>query len=141
MFWAAGLKHGLQRAGIHVIKEFEEIPPIMTEKHKVLQILVNLVRNTMQAGEGSSTPEKRLTIRVSQVAGRVRIAVADNGSGILPEHLSRIFAHGFTTKKDGHGFGLHGAALAAKEMGGSLAVQSEGPGRGATFTLELPMKG
>ena len=132
--------NGLQRNGIQVIKEFEEIPPIMTEKHKVLQILVNLVRNAMQACEGSSTPEKRLTIRVSLEAGRVRIAVADNGSGILPEHLSRIFAHGFTTKKEGHGFGLHGAALAAQEMGGSLAVQSEGPGRGATFTLELPMK-
>ena len=66
--------------------------------------------------------------------------MADNGNGIAPENLSRIFAHGFTTKKDGHGFGLHSAARAAKEMGGSLAVQSEGPGRGATFTLELPVK-
>ena len=105
----------------------------------VLQILVNLVRNAMQACEASSTQDKSLTIRVSQEAGRIRVAVADNGSGILPEHLPRIFAHGFTTKKDGHGFGLHSAALSAKEMGGSLAVQSDGPGQGATFTLELPM--
>jgi PAS domain S-box-containing protein len=133
--------NGLRRGGIQVTKEFAEVPPIMMEKHKVLQILVNLVRNAMQACETSVEQEKRLAIRVSQEAGRVRIAVADNGSGISPEHLSRIFAHGFTTKKDGHGFGLHGAARAAKEMGGSLAVQSEGPGRGATFTLELPMKG
>ena len=132
---------GLRRGGIQVSKEFEEVPPIMMEKHKVLQILVNLVRNAMQACEAAGGQEKRLTIRLSQEAGRVRIAVADNGSGILPEHLSRIFAHGFTTKKDGHGFGLHSAARAAKEMGGSLAVQSEGLGRGATFTLELPMKG
>jgi PAS domain S-box-containing protein len=133
--------NGLRRAGIQVSKEFGEVPPIMTEKHKVLQILVNLVRNAMQACEASASQEKRLTLRVSQEAGRVRIAVADNGGGILPENLSRIFAQGFTTKKDGHGFGLHSAALAAKEIGGSLAVQSEGPGRGATFTLELPMKG
>jgi signal transduction histidine kinase len=52
--------------------------------------------------------------------------------------LTRVFAHGFTTKKDGHGFGLHSAALTAKEMGGSLTVQSDGPGHGATFVLELP---
>ena len=69
----------------------------------------------------------------------VKIAVADNGIGIAPELLTRIFAHGFTTKTDGHGFGLHCAALAAKEMGGSLAARSPGVGQGATFTLELPI--
>jgi len=130
---------GLRNNGIQVIKEFEEIPPIMTEKHKVLQIVVNLVRNAIQACEGSSTPEKRLTIRVRQEADRVRLVVADNGSGILPENLPRVFAHGFTTKKDGHGFGLHSSAAAAKEMGGSLTVQSAGSGRGSTFALELPL--
>jgi signal transduction histidine kinase len=132
--------NGIQRRGIQVIKEFEEIPPTLIEKHQVLQILVNLVRNAIQALDGSGSPEKRLTLRASQHAGRIRISVADNGSGIQPENLCRIFAHGFTTRKDGHGFGLHAAARAAKEMGGSLGVQSEGPGRGATFTLELPMK-
>jgi PAS domain S-box-containing protein len=131
---------GLQRSGITVAKEFQDIPPIVVEKHKVLQIVVNLVRNAMQACEGPGISDKRLTIRLSQESGLVRIAVADTGSGISPENLSRIFTRGFTTKNDGHGFGLHGAALAAKEMGGSLTVQSDGPGRGATFTLQLPMK-
>jgi signal transduction histidine kinase len=70
--------------------------------------------------------------------GRIKISVSDNGVGIPPENLSRIFNHGFTTKKDGHGFGLHSGALAATEMGGALHVQSDGPGCGATFTLELP---
>jgi signal transduction histidine kinase len=60
-------------------------------------------------------------------------------SGFHQENLIRIFSHGFTTRKDGHGFGLHSGALAAREMGGRLSVQSEGPGRGATFTLELPL--
>jgi two-component system, LuxR family, sensor kinase FixL len=132
--------NGLRNNGIQVVREFEEIQPIMTRKDVVLQILVNLMRNAMQACEGTSTAEKRLTIRLSQAAGRARIEVADNGSGILPENLPRIFAHGFTTKKDGHGFGLHNAAMAANEMGGSLTVQSDGPGRGATFTLELPIE-
>jgi signal transduction histidine kinase len=70
---------------------------------------------------------------------RVVVTVKDNGIGIAPDNLTRIFSHGFTTKKDGHGFGLHSGALAAKEMGGSLAAHSEGQGTGATFTLELPL--
>jgi signal transduction histidine kinase len=71
---------------------------------------------------------------------RVKIAIADNGIGIAPENLDRIFSHGFTTKKEGHGFGLHSAALAATETGGALSVHSEGAGQGATFTLELPVE-
>ena len=59
--------------------------------------------------------------------------------GIARENLTRIFSHGFTTKKHGHGFGLHSCANAAGEMGGSLSVRSDGPGKGATFTLELPL--
>jgi signal transduction histidine kinase len=69
---------------------------------------------------------------------KVRILVIDNGVGIAPENLTRIFNYGFTTRKGGHGFGLHSGALAAKEIGGSLTVQSDGPGQGASFTLELP---
>jgi signal transduction histidine kinase len=66
--------------------------------------------------------------------------VIDNGEGIAAENLTRIFAHGFTTKKDGHGFGLHSCVLAAREMGGSLLAASDGPGRGAAFTLVLPLQ-
>jgi signal transduction histidine kinase len=69
----------------------------------------------------------------------VSIIVRDNGIGIPPENLIKIFNHGFTTKRDGHGFGLHSGANAAKEMGGSLTAESNGPGLGATFTLELPV--
>jgi signal transduction histidine kinase len=65
--------------------------------------------------------------------------VIDNGVGISPENLTRIFNHGFTTRKKGHGFGLHSSVLTAKEMGGSLTVHSDGPGQGSSFTLELPL--
>jgi PAS domain S-box-containing protein len=128
----------LARHDITIAREFQPLPPITVEKQKVLQILVNLIRNAQQACDEANPPEKRLTFRVTERNARVCIAVADNGAGILPENIARIFAHGFTTKKTGHGFGLHSAALAAKEMGGSLAVHSDGPGQGATFTLELP---
>ncbi len=130
----------LARHEIVVVRDYQDIPPVTLEKHKVLQILVNLVRNAKQACEETHHVEKTLTLQISSDDGRVSFVVSDNGVGIAPENLTRIFAHGFTTKPGGHGFGLHGAALAAGEMGGSLTVRSDGSGHGASFTLELPMQ-
>jgi len=129
----------LERHGVTVVREIRDIAPIAIEKHKTLQILVNLIRNAKFACEEGGQSEKRLTLGVAQVDGWVHISVSDNGVGIPPENLTRIFNHGFTTRKEGHGFGLHSGALAAKEIGGALRVHSEGLGHGATFTLELPI--
>jgi len=129
----------LTRHEVRVVREFAAVPPVTIEKHKVLQILVNLIRNAKHACEDSGGTDKRLTVRVANDDGRLKIAISDNGVGIPAENLIRIFNHGFTTRKDGHGFGLHSGALAAKEMGGSLDVRSDGPGKGAVFTLELPV--
>jgi len=113
---------------------------ITAEKHKVLQVLVNLMRNAKQACDAVQRDDKQITLRVMAAPNGVTITVADNGVGIHPENLTRIFSHGFTTKKNGHGFGLHSGALAAQEMGGALRVASMGPGQGAAFTLELPFQ-
>jgi len=129
---------GLNRHGVKVIRELEDVPLMNVEKHKILQILVNLLRNAKHACQESPRADKRLTVRVVNGDGRIKISVIDNGVGIPAENLTRIFNYGFTTRKDGHGFGLHSGALAAKEMGGSLTVQSDGPGQGAAFILELP---
>jgi signal transduction histidine kinase len=115
-----------------------QLSDISVEKHKVLQILVNLIRNAKHACEETGRPDKQMTLQVRNGGDRVRITVSDNGVGIPAENLIRIFNHGFTTRKDGHGFGLHSSALAAKELGGTLTVASEGPGHGAAFTLEIP---
>ena len=120
--------------------ELDNVPPIVVDKHKVLQILVNLVRNARHACEASERGDKRVLVKLSNRSDGVRIAVTDNGIGIPGENLTRIFSHGFTTKKQGHGFGLHSGALAARELGGTLQAASDGPGRGATFTLDLPLK-
>jgi signal transduction histidine kinase len=128
------------RHGVALKCEFEDVPEIVVEKHKVLQILVNLLRNAKHACDTSNRTDKQVVMRVSNQAGGVQIKVTDNGIGILPEHMTRIFTHGFTTKKEGHGFGLHSGALAARDLGGALRVDSPGPGRGATFTLDLPLK-
>src|SRR5262249_478918 len=117
-----------------------EVPQIELDKHKVLQILVNVIRNAKYACAESANSEKRVTVRISSTGAAIAIAVIDTGVGIPKENLARIFNHGFTTRAEGHGFGLHSAALAAKELGGSLTAHSAGPDRGATFTLTLPLK-
>jgi PAS domain S-box-containing protein len=126
------------RHGVTLRREFNEVPPITVDKHKVLQILVNLVRNAKYACDESGRVDKLLTLRIESAPAGVRICVIDNGVGIPAENMSRLFTHGFTTRVDGHGFGLHSGALAAQELGGSLLVTSDGPGCGATFILELP---
>ena len=128
----------LGRHRVEVTRDFGLVPPMNIEKHKILQILVNLLRNAKHACQFSEQTDKRLTVRVANGDGRVKISVIDNGIGIPEENLTRIFSHGFTTWSNGHGFGLHSGALAAKEMGGSLTAQSDGAGRGAAFMLELP---
>ena len=129
----------LQKHEVELVQELPaDLPKVCVDKHKVLQILVNLLRNAKHACDDAGRTDKRITVRATHDNDRVRITVADNGVGIPPENLTRIFNHGFTTKKTGHGFGLHSAANAVKEMGGSITVHSDGPGQGATFTLELP---
>jgi signal transduction histidine kinase len=128
------------RHGVNLKCEFEDVPEIVVEKHKVLQILVNLLRNARHACEASGKPEREVVMRIAKQEQGVQIAVIDNGIGIHEDHMTRIFSHGFTTKKDGHGFGLHSGALAARELGGALRVHSAGAGQGATFTLDLPLK-
>ncbi|HEX4265389.1 MAG TPA: PAS domain-containing protein [Verrucomicrobiae bacterium] len=131
----------LTRHEVQVRCEFEPVPLIHTEKHRVLQILVNLIRNAKYALDESKRRDKIITIRLGRNGGdHVKIEVVDNGVGIPPENLTRIFGHGFTTRSNGHGFGLHSSALAIKELGGSLSAHSEGIGQGATFTLLLPEK-
>ena len=130
----------LTRHVVELVRDFQIRPTINADKHKLMQILVNLVRNAKQACAESGRTGKQITVRLTGHDRRVQIAIQDNGVGIPAENLALIFSQGFTTRKDGHGFGLHSAALAAKELGGSLSVQSDGPGHGATFTLELPQE-
>jgi signal transduction histidine kinase len=126
------------RHGVTLRREFTAVPKITVDKHKVLQILVNLVRNAKYACDESGKTDKLLTLRVGPAEGGVRISVIDNGVGIAAENMRHLFTHGFTTRQSGHGFGLHSGALAAQELGGSLRAESDGPGCGAAFILELP---
>ncbi len=129
------------RNGIKVVRKDEDaLPNVAVEKHKVLQILVNLLRNSKNAMEEVPRKDRKITVSAALNGNnKVKITVRDQGCGIAPDNLTKIFSHGFTTKTDGHGFGLHIGALAAQEMGGSLRAESEGPGQGSSFILELPV--
>lgn len=128
------------RHRIDVIQEIDGAPEVPAAKHQVLEILVNLLRNAKQAVVEHGGPERQVRICVrGRGEDHIRIEVHDTGVGLPPENLTRIFAHGFTTKPNGHGFGLHSGALAARQMKGSLWAESKGLGLGATFILELPV--
>ncbi|MFC5523260.1 DAHL domain-containing protein [Polaromonas jejuensis] len=130
----------LARHQVTVVKEFAQVPVVRLDRARVLQILVNLISNAKNAMASMAGGSHQITLRVDVVAGsHLRVSVKDEGEGIPEENLTRIFAHGFTTRKAGHGFGLHSCALAARQMGGTLTAHSDGPGKGATFTLELPI--
>ncbi|MCP1455678.1 ATP-binding protein [Pseudomonas kilonensis] len=123
---------------ITVVRNFAETPLLLLDKHRVLLILVNLIKNASRAMDEKPELAHQIILQSEMPqADTLVIKVIDNGEGIAPENLTRIFAHGFTTRKDGHGFGLHSCVLAAMEMGGSLEAHSDGPGTGATFTLKL----
>ncbi len=129
----------LSRHEVQVSRDYAADLPVLTiDKHKVLQILVNLIHNAKYACAESDHTDRQVTVRAIRDNGCLKVSVCDNGIGIPPENITRIFRLGFTTRKNGHGYGLHSCALAAKELGGRLLAKSDGQGKGATFTLELP---
>lgn len=127
---------------IEVARAFADLPRIRVYKPKLLQILVNLLKNARESVEeaGVQLPRIEVRARPSPDGSRILVEVTDNGVGIARERLVSVFAHGRTSKKNGHGFGLHTSANAAGEMGGSITVESAGPGLGATFTLTMPFE-
>ncbi|HED64298.1 MAG TPA: HAMP domain-containing protein [Planctomycetes bacterium] len=128
-------------AGVEVRCEFEDVPSVRTDKHRLMEILVNLIQNAVQAMAACGDKPAVLTLRLRRVSEEtLRIEVADTGCGIAPEDLTNVFRHGFSTKPDGHGFGLHVSANAAVEMDATLRVESDGLGQGATFTIDLPLE-
>ena len=126
--------------GVHISRRYDAVPALTLDRHKLIQILGNFLSNARHALQDRPEGQRVLTpsIRV-QSANWLIIEVEDSGVGIDADALSRLFEFGFTTKTDGHGFGLHSSAILAKELGGDVSGHSEGPGRGARFTLRLPL--
>jgi PAS domain S-box-containing protein len=133
----AVFRRDLLHQRIDTVVEIADDTRILTDKQATQQILINLIRNAIEAvAETAGT--RALRVRVHREGEHVLFAVVDNGCGIAPIDLSRLFRQGFTTKRHGHGFALHASAIAAQAMGGSLTAESQGPGLGARFCLSLP---
>ena len=131
---------GIDQDEVTVVRDLHADHALALDRHRVVLILLNLISNAMYAMKSNAGRPRVLSLRAEVIDGQgVIITVADNGVGIPPENLTRIFVHGFTTHTDGHGFGLHSSALAAKEMGGSLIVLENAGAHGAAFTLQVPL--
>jgi signal transduction histidine kinase len=121
-------------------KQLTALPSAISDRHKIIQILTNLLSNARHAVSDRPPRERKVTIRTMAHGESFVIEIEDSGCGIAPEHLNRIFNFGFTTKVDGHGFGLHSSACAAGELGGRLTCSSPGRGLGARFRIEVPFR-
>ena len=134
-------RDGLRRHQVELETDFECNPVIESDKHRVLQILVNVIRNGKYACDEGNQAMKQITIQSRLTENNVaEIAIMDNGIGIPEENLDSIFKHGFTTRDEGNGYGLHSSANLATEIGGKLTAASDGQYKGATFTLTIPLK-
>ncbi|RDH82353.1 MAG: hypothetical protein DIZ80_08645 [endosymbiont of Galathealinum brachiosum] len=129
---------GMGRHGVKVIKRYEELPQLYVDKHKTLQVIINLISNAKHALVDSDNKIRNLIISISENKGMARLEISDTGIGIDESDIHHLFEYGFKKRRDGHGFGLHHSAIVANELGGNISVHSDGLGRGASFALVLP---
>lgn len=119
--------------------QFSDVPEVETSKHEVLQVLVNLIKNSKQAVRHLDIDKQSVTAIIEADESWLRFRVADNGIGVSRQNMRKLFSHGFTTKETGHGFGLSASIETARKLGGDLTCRSDGEGMGATFELKLPV--
>lgn len=126
-------------AGLEIARHYAAAPRVTTDPHALLQVLVNLLVNASDAVAELPFSQRRVQLDVAGHERAVIWSIRDNGVGIRPEHLPRLFSYGFTTKPGGHGFGLHSAALSMAQLGGTIEAASEGLGQGAVFRVSIPV--
>ena len=122
------------------INHDENIPLVPLQRTKFYHILINIIKNAAEAMENTPIENRSIMISTKKLNDYAIVSISDNGCGMEKNILDNIFVHGFTTKKDGHGFGLHFCANAIKEMNGDLIVESQGTNKGSTFTIKLKLK-
>lgn len=131
----------IERHDLDIEKEFADTDEVNVQKSKLIHILINLFSNAKDAMAKNDISQKKITIRTHQDEESVYLFISDSGTGIDDKNINKIFNHGFTTKENGHGYGLHTCANYMTEMGGSIKATSKGSGHGATFILTFPRPG
>ncbi len=129
----------IDRYGIQIIKDYSVLPMIPIQKTKLVHILINLIKNARESMLEIPAENRKLIIKTEKSGNLARLIIRDSGKGIERNSLNKIFTHGYTTKKNGHGFGLHSCANYMSEMNGNIWAESDGLGQGATFALEFSL--
>lgn len=136
---ALALQSGsIERHGLNIKTDYPATDTVTVSRIKLIHVLINIFKNAKEAMSENDLNQKDIEIKSWQDDENIYLSISDNGIGVHSDNLNKIFTHGFTTKKSGHGFGLHSSANYVKEMGGKIKVSSDGPGKGATFTLSFP---
>jgi C4-dicarboxylate-specific signal transduction histidine kinase len=131
--------YDFERNNITIQRDYVALKAVLINKIKLLQILINLIINAKQALMSVDQEHKILILKINQPKkDTFSIEIIDNGAGIDAADLNKMFQYGFTTKVQGHGYGLHSSSIAAEEMRGKIEIYSEGLGKGTTVTLFLP---
>jgi signal transduction histidine kinase len=133
------LAQALELSHIQVLRSYEDLPLVTTDRHKVLLILANLLNNARDAVLASVTQPGRIAVHLGREEDHALISIEDSGIGMSADILSRLWRFGFTTKPNGLGFDLHNSANAAREIGATIAAHSDGPNKGSRFVLRLPI--
>jgi signal transduction histidine kinase len=128
----------LIRHEIKLLRKFSEVPLVFAQKTKLVHVILNLVKNAKEAMSTVQDREKIITIEIGRNnLNKIFLSVTDTGQGVERENLTKIFSHGFTTKQNGHGFGLHFCANATDEMDAKISAASDGLEKGTSFIIEF----
>ncbi|MCP4694920.1 MAG: GHKL domain-containing protein [Desulfobacterales bacterium] len=136
------LDEPLRKRQVQVEKEFAEVPWVRIEQAKLIQIIVNVLKNAYEAMDDVPDGERRLSISTRLVEGPpnfVALSVRDLGVGFSPDERDNLFKFGYSKKSRGSGFGLHSCANYLIANNGSITAESDGKGKGATFIVQLPL--
>jgi C4-dicarboxylate-specific signal transduction histidine kinase len=132
-------ENSIARHHIRIEKHYQPVPKLLIQKVKLVHILINLIKNAKDAMMDIPDEARVISIRIEKKEPFAYIRISDVGHGIKKGLSEKIFSHGFSTKTDGHGFGLHSSANYMTEMGSKIWAESEGEGKGATFVLQFPL--
>ncbi len=141
---AISMQHeSISKRGIEINTKINEIPYIKIQESKLLQILVNLLKNAYESIDLNPLSRKQINVQAcinTSEDDQIMIKISDTGAGFISGSEQAFFDFGYTSKTGGSGFGLHFCAHFLKSIGGGITAYSEGEGRGAEFIIYLPIK-